>query len=151
MTDFRSPFLAGLLWLSPAPGATEEIALEGLWDVGSAVSTGVSSDNGWNAAARIEGKAVSMAESSLHLSDGEVCMIGPAKTEIWHDDMWSFGSFGGSWADVGLTADGIDYVVELRSLTCDVAGPTQLIIQDAKGTVLLDVGGRVFVPLALHP
>jgi hypothetical protein len=151
MTGFRSLLLAALLWLSPELGAAEEFPMDGLWDAERADSAGVSSDNGWNAAARIEGRTVSVAGNSHRLPDGAVCVIGEGRTQIWHEDIRYFGSFGGSWADVGLIVEGIDYVVELRSLDCDTAGPIGLIIQEAKGKVLMDVGGNVFVPLVGQP
>ncbi|MEZ5885536.1 MAG: hypothetical protein R3D56_01335 [Paracoccaceae bacterium] len=153
MGRFNTILPAALCWCIANIGCAQEATLAGNWVVGGAVSTGISSDVGWDAAGRLEGKTIVVADGKLTLPDQTECAMDRPVAEVRHDDMWSFGSAGGSWADLGLVPTGIDYPVEVLALVCarDADAPIELIVQSSDGVVLLDVGDGVYVPLHLAP
>jgi hypothetical protein len=141
-------FIASLLPVFATSASADHLRFEGDWVAGQPVSVGISSENGWEGAEAIEGRAVSITGHQLALPNGVTCLIGAMSIDTWHNDMEHFGSGGGNWSDIGLTPIGGDnYPIFRHALDCGGAGPFNLIHEGDPFFVLLEFEGRVFVPL----
>jgi hypothetical protein len=141
-------FIASLLPALATSAGADHLRFEGDWVAGQPVSAGISSENGWEGAEAIEGRAVSITGHQLALPNGVTCLIGAMSINTWHNDMEHFGSGGGTWSDIGLSPVGGDnYPIILHALDCGAGGPYNLIDQVAPFLLLLEFEGRVFVPL----
>jgi hypothetical protein len=130
------------------PAGADHLHFEGEWIAGQPVSAGLSSERGWEAAALVEARAVSITGHQLALSNGATCLIDSMSIDTWRNDMEHFGSGGGNWSDIGLNPiDGDNYPIFRHALDCGTAGPKNLIHQGAPFLLLLQFDGRVFFPL----
>lgn len=129
------------IMVSEAFGNT--VDLEGQWICGTPVSSGISSDGGWEAAETLRGAVLRIAADQLVIDPGPTCRIEYGARTVLYDDMKSWGSFGGSWSDLGLRP-GADrgYRVEVRPLDCGLDSVVhELIWQQPKRSYLL-IGGE---------
>lgn len=127
----------------------EPIEINGEWIAMSIVSTGMISDRYWNRVSPLVGTTVNIESQEVQLLHGVKCTLRPLNVEYWQNDMKTFGSFGGDWAQLGLKVTGTQgFEVLLWDLVCpEPDWPSFSIITQAGNNVLLLGSFRVFVTL----
>jgi hypothetical protein len=119
----------------------------GEWIASSIVSTGVVGERYWERVSSLLGTTIKIDGSKINLSTGITCELGNPSQELWENDMATFGSFGGNWAQLGLetSENGKSFEVTNRPIRCNEADWPQLTIVTQIGNDILLLGSfRVF-------
>ncbi|RVU38362.1 hypothetical protein EOI86_03470 [Hwanghaeella grinnelliae] len=124
--------------------------ITGTWHAKAIVNTGgITSENHWIKVEPLLGKNVQIEDVTVRLPSGLTCALGDPVAEVWKDNMMTFGSGGGTWAQLGLTSpDDRNYDVIRRELDCPEQGwpPLSIVTQSHNDIVLLG-SIRVFAVL----
>jgi len=93
-------------------------------------------------------ESVRIDAEKIVLPDQSVCALQKPVKEVWQNDMYTFGSFGGDWADIGLYETTAGFQVTTWAVDCadDREHLNQLVGQPEQDVLLLDFG-RVFTSL----
>jgi hypothetical protein len=140
------------IWILFAPASFSETEIVTTWKCSNAVSSGISSDEGESLVKLLEGQEIVIEWGSdsgtMTLPNRKTCQVDDEELDIRKDDMATWGSYGGSWSDLGLVADkNGEYQLATYRLACTGnVGPSEMSMQSQQSRLWLDVGGHVWVP-----
>ena len=137
-----------ILMIIAAAGSAQESGIEGTW-TGKAVVAPSQFSSGNEARAReFLQQRVKIEEQRILLPDQSVCSIQSPHAELWHNDMRTFGSFGGDWSEIGLQKSSSGFKVTTWKMDCadNLERLVQIVSQPESRILLLDVG-RIFMVL----
>jgi hypothetical protein len=148
MNDIRT-IVSSVLFIFFSVGASaEDSGMDRRW-IGKSISAPSQYSSANEARAKeFLGEVVRIGRHEITLPNQTVCKLQEPVFEKWHNDMATFGSFGGDWTEIGLQRSSDEFAVVSQLIDCPEKEErlVQLVSQPSKGTWWLNFG-RVFVSL----
>ena len=122
----------------------------GEWLASTIVSTGVVGDSYCKRVSPLSGTTIQIDGSQIRFATGEACALLDPRHERWVNDMATFGSFGGNWAQIGLqpAENGKYFEVLVMPIRCgDEDWPELILVTQDETDILLLGTFRVFATL----
>lgn len=148
MRHILQRILVPFLLLCAVATSAQETGIEGKWSGGSIVAPSQFSGASEARASDFLDKEVQIEGRRIVFPDQSVCSLQLPESELWRNDMNTFGSFGGDWAEIGLQQSGAGFKVTTWKVDCADQRErlVRIVSQQESNTLLLDFG-RVFVVL----